>query len=60
MNTRSLLEHAYRAALEAASPAKLLAPHLGARSPTSSWRSARRRCRWPVRRWKPFLAWRPW
>lgn len=33
MNTRSLLEHAYRAALEAASPAKLLAPHLGGEKP---------------------------
>jgi glycerate-2-kinase len=28
MNTRSLLEGAYHAALKAASPARLLAPHL--------------------------------
>ncbi|GGO37875.1 glycerate kinase type-2 family protein [Deinococcus humi] len=33
MNIRSLLEHAYRAALEAASPARLLAPHLGGDRP---------------------------
>ena len=33
MNTRSLLEQAYRAALEAASPAQLLAPHLKGERP---------------------------
>ncbi|OLV18279.1 glycerate kinase type-2 family protein [Deinococcus marmoris] len=33
MNTRSLLEQAYRAALEAASPAQLLAPHLKGEKP---------------------------
>ncbi|CAM3223096.1 glycerate kinase [Deinococcus saxicola] len=33
MNTRSLLENAYHAALEAASPARLLAPHLNGEKP---------------------------